>query len=92
MTNAFFGEIKLRTDQTMPSGSSRPAIRLVIAPAKSTLGDIEALLVRALCEAKAVDEPVVAYFIEMAIAEVRERGADTRLESADRTTLVRSAE
>jgi hypothetical protein len=91
MTNALW-EGKLRSYQPRQSGSSRPTIRLVSAPPKSALGDIKALLARALDEAKAADELMVAYFIEMAIAEVRERGAETRLESADRTTLVRRAE
>lgn len=67
-------------------------MRLVSAPPKARLGDIRALLTRALDEAEAVDEPVVAYFIEMAIAEVRERCAETRLEPAEKITLVRRAE
>jgi len=67
-------------------------MRLVSAPPKARLSDIRALLTRALDEAEAVDEPVVAYFIEMAIAEVRERCAGTRFEPAEKVTLARTAE
>ena len=65
---------------------------LVNAPFRPALGDIKELLARALDEAKAIDELVVAYFIEMAIAEVRERCCETQLKSVGRPTLVRTAD
>jgi hypothetical protein len=35
------------------------------------LGSIEATLVKARTDAQAIEEPVIAYFIDMAIAEVK---------------------
>ena len=65
-------------------------MRLVSGPRSSTLGDIQALLARALDDARAIDERVLAYFIEMAVSEARTvaRGGDVRPETDAKPKLV----
>ncbi len=60
-------------------------MRLVSKPRGSTVGDVRALLAKALDDARAIDEPVLAYFIEMAISEALTvaRGGDVRPETVD---------
>jgi hypothetical protein len=52
----------------------------VVGGSTDALNGVRALLSQALVEARAVDESLVAYFIEMAIAEANATGAVARPE------------
>ena len=43
-----------------------------------TLDGVRVLLLQALDEARAIEEPLLAYFIEMAMTEASTRGAESR--------------
>jgi hypothetical protein len=73
------------------TASREPAVRLV-GGRTHTLSGVRALLSQALDEARAIDEPLVAYFIEMAIEEASAKNAETRPEIAVGGQITRMAE
>jgi hypothetical protein len=77
----------LRNDSTKRSRSTLSELRLVEGPqetrhtpAQVTALAIEATLTKARIDAAEIEQPVLAYFIDMAIAELRKSTISTREE------------